>query len=789
MKSARKTIALAISALALLNGLSCPAATLLVWQESLDPTPPYATWATAAHVIQDAIDAGSAGDEVVVTNGVYATGGRLFYGFAGGKTTNRVSIEKPLHVRSVNGPHFTVIEGVRTNVNGVSCAYLTNGASLTGFTLTNGGALGWLDEGGGVWCESDDAVVTDCILVGNASSNDGGGAFGGTLRNCIIKNNVAADEGGGTWGSRLYNCLVIGNESEAGGGIAYSTAINCILFSNDASREDQAFQSDVSFSYKGNPHFVNNWGDYHLRPGSPCIDAGTNLSAIITNDLDGNPRPRDGNGDGVATFDIGPYEIKPPLLVWQDSPNPAPPFRTWATAAHTIQDAIDAAEPDSEVIVTNGVYATGGRISNSSGLYLTNRVLLTKPVTLRSVNGPDFTLIQGYKGPNAPGGMGGFGSPIRCVYLTNGSTLVGFTLTNGATYPYELGQPDLAGKAGGGAYCATGAAISNCVITANSAGIGGGIYGETDSLISHCIIARNNAGAGGGVAGGQVEFSLLQENGRSSSGGGAIFSTLRDCTLSSNIVDHAGYGGGAHRCTLERCLVTGNITYDDLDDEASGAGVSFSRLLNCVVSGNRGSNRSFGGGCYASSLTNCTVVGNYSGFAGGILSGVAVNCIVYGNEGGYKNYDPGLVSFQHTCTFPMPTNGFGNITNAPMFVNALAGDYHLRTGSPCIDAGIDLSEIIATDLESNFRPIDGNRDGLAGFDMGAYEFTPLFFTSITRTENNVRLCWCDSPSGTKLQAAPVLTNPIWTDVPFAPDSNCVDLPLHSSNAFFRLIKE
>ena len=52
------------------------AATRYVWQGSPSPAPPYTNWATAAHVIQDAVDAAQTGDKIVVTNGVYATGGR-----------------------------------------------------------------------------------------------------------------------------------------------------------------------------------------------------------------------------------------------------------------------------------------------------------------------------------------------------------------------------------------------------------------------------------------------------------------------------------------------------------------------------------------------------------------------------------------------------------------------------------------------------------------------------------------------------------------------------------------
>jgi hypothetical protein len=83
------------------------------------------------------------------------------------------------------------------------------------------------------------------------------------------------------------------------------------------------------------------------------------------------------------------------LYVSPLSQKPVSPYGTWDTAAHNIQDAVDAATDRDEVVVTNGVYETGGAAVFET---LPNRVAVTKPIILRSINGPDYTVIKGKRG-------------------------------------------------------------------------------------------------------------------------------------------------------------------------------------------------------------------------------------------------------------------------------------------------------------------------------------------------------------------------------------------------------
>jgi hypothetical protein len=249
--------------------------------------------------------------------------------------TNRVAVDKLLELRSVNGPAVTAIVGSRPNGPGaVRCVYLTNGASLSGFTLTNGATVwGWDTysemSGGGVWCESTNAVVCNCVLVGNSACGDGGGAYSGTLNNCTLTNNSADQVGGGASHSTLYNCTLTGNSASVGGGAYMGTLDNCIVYFNtapDGPNYAERQEEPININYtcttpmpttgEGNidsePAFVNpSAGDLRLHPDSPCIDAGTILSAVITNDLCGLPRPLDGNGDGIRAFDMGEHEFSP----------------------------------------------------------------------------------------------------------------------------------------------------------------------------------------------------------------------------------------------------------------------------------------------------------------------------------------------------------------------------------------------------------------------------------------------------------------------------------------------
>jgi len=68
----------------------------------------------------------------------------------------------------------------------------------------------------------------------------------------------------------------------------------------------------------------------------------------------------------------------------------------------------------------------------------------------------------------------------------------------------------------------------------------------------------------------------------------------------------------------------------------------------------------------------------------------------------------------------------GNISADPLFLESSTGStYRLQGASPAIDTGYNGSpNLPPRDLSDNPRIVDGNLDGTAVVDMGAYEFQP-----------------------------------------------------------------
>jgi hypothetical protein len=213
-------------------------------------------------------------------------------------------------------------------------------------------------EGGGISnSRSADPVVKNCTFIGN-SSIQGGGIYNYEsslkMTNCKVSGNRAKWSGGGIYvwvgfggpgggcfterpsNVTLISCTFSENQAEEGKSLACGSCdnqfpskvqiTNCILadggeeiWNNDDSTISITY-SDVQGGWPGegnietDPRFVDSgfwdangvWvdGDYHLLPGSPCIDAGEPNHQYDPNetDLDGKPRII-GN-----RIDMGAYE-------------------------------------------------------------------------------------------------------------------------------------------------------------------------------------------------------------------------------------------------------------------------------------------------------------------------------------------------------------------------------------------------------------------------------------------------------------------------------------------------
>ena len=619
-------------------------------------------------------------------------------------------------------------------------------------------------------------ALNNCILYGNYSTGSAGGSNYGTLKNCTIVGNVAAESGAGVnchSQHPLYNCILWGNRLSTGATSDYSDVDG--LFSSCAPGLPPT-QGNISTE----PLFVDaDNGNFRLQAPSPCIDSGISALAATGLDMDGNLRIFDGNADGRTAVDMGAYEYgagesgapSDTLIVsfnalggpppeptfasvtfeelygalptaartgyifdgwWTDqggggeqvSSNtpvlraynhelyarwiPYSPGRTlyvdamrpddsgdglsWTTAKRTIQAAVNDATDGEAIWVTNGVYNIGG--AELSGSFLLNRVLIAKSISVRSVNGPSVTIIEG-SGPNTFGTY----AAVRCAYMTKG-LLDGFTLRHGATFPVH----GLISGLGGGLYAdQTNVQLHNCIITENKAMYCGGVYG---GMLINCTISGNVAHWDyGGAANCTMNNCVVSHNTSARYAGGADWSVLMNCTVVSNT---AIYGAGAYLSWLNNCIVSGNTGITILHDSHD--------LYNCIISDNDGQAVNHG------SMYNCTVVGNESGAQQASL----YNCIVWSN----RNYDVrDTIQLINTCASNIAVSN-GCINQDPMFNDAITRNYRLQAGSPCIDTGDNAWTQNRPDLAGNQRVADGNGNGTATVDMGAYEYgsMPAVFT-------------------------------------------------------------
>jgi hypothetical protein len=138
-----------------------------------------------------------------------------------------------------------------------------------------------------------------------------------------------------------------------------------------------------------NPQFVNlAANDYRLRTNSPCIDAGTNVTmaltnfnVAITNDLDGVPRALDGNGVGLAQFDIGAYEY---LLATADSNGDGiPDGWTWNYRLNPTDSNLAAGNPDGDAHTTFQEWVADTDPTNALSSFRIEVIAPGPPITMQ----------------------------------------------------------------------------------------------------------------------------------------------------------------------------------------------------------------------------------------------------------------------------------------------------------------------------------------------------------------------------------------------------------------------
>ena len=683
--------------------------------------------------IQKAIDSAAPYEIIYVMPGVYAPI----------DTTQR-----HVDIVGVEGAERTIIDGGGTT----RCANLQS-SRLTGFTLRNGRSVSTNDQDGGGGAKW--GTLVECVLENNVA-NYGGGAYDSHLIRCIVRDNTAGDGGGFFYGNAT-DCLVIYNCANQGGGarggpnssfynctFAYNRGLtygalmeafvyNSVFYKNRTANHRSNYRffningAADSFceEFHGDPLFVDpENGDFRLRADSPCIDTGDHGRLMAEWDIRGEGFDRtvgaapdhgcyEGGVEGfvVSVRTDGPGLVSDRTIVVAGGGSATVtatadgrPFVKWLVdgeeAGTTPTLTLDNIDADHVVTAcferrTTNVSGGGAALQDAIDAAKDGDTLVVAPGTysaidatgrvldIVSADGPAKTIIRGENSLLSKKRAVTFGETMtrpRC-------TLSGFTVEGGFCDDYRRG--------------------------------GGGVFG---GIVSNCVIRGNGALLGGG---------------------GAAYCDLVRCTISNNTSTVAGAGVGC--ATLESCLVTDNTAIFD--------GLSLRNALNLGPFSERFGGG--GGGIACSAVDHCTIVGNAAeeSGGGGAYWTVINDTYIAGNSSDQTDGPQNILSCPITgqpwfvCSEePEYRNSLGYVDAGAddTFVDAANGDYRLKPGSACVDAG-----------DEDYLEVT-NRIDLAGAprwrakapDIGCYEIdavepTPVSEVSASRSDErrDVEVSW------------------------------------------------
>lgn len=286
-------------------------------------------------------------------------------------SNNTASLEGGALYNTNSNAHFTHVVISDNKTQGQGGGLFSWGSSdpvLTDVTFTRNTAV----DGGGFYSSAYGAsTLTNVTFNGNTASGNGGGmgVYGEratTLTNVVLSGNTAASKGGGIYVEQahlhLANVTLVGNGASIGGGLhnnadSESTIVNSIFWQNTATSSPQLYNDSPSSmpvrytlveggsqnagattgQIDADPFFVRNpsagsdgtwgtadddYGDVHVRSGSPAIDAGENNS--VPEDVHGDrddharfaddPNTKDTGVGSAPIVDLGAYEYASLLL-------------------------------------------------------------------------------------------------------------------------------------------------------------------------------------------------------------------------------------------------------------------------------------------------------------------------------------------------------------------------------------------------------------------------------------------------------------------------------------------